>query len=1125
MGRGWRLGGRWFAEVRELDGPATGAGCSFRVVRQDGEGPRQLLQLWEPLPPPRVLDAIREDFLRAFDQASPLDPGPARMGHDAKAAWFLQKLEGIPYPRLWGSVDAPGRKALEAAVAEALASSRTPRLADPEVVGLKPGRVLAPRVLGPEPWPGPGLALPDAPPGPGTARVWEDLQALADPASVPIRGRSRELTYLKSLMLGLGSPATPERAVFLTGEEGLDQDRLCDWAGAAAQTEGRWVVDVELLPGERAGAFLGRILGEALTGLEADLYAAEPGLARSLARRMASFAFLRGGRKPVAPDRRLEVDEVEAALGALAWADALHPRLFLLRGLELMGVDVLDLLRGLTGHSRLPWILSFRGAGTCQGLKSWLDSAGNGPGAAIVVLDRVDEAGLQETLTDALGAHRLPEAYTTAVCASALGNPGLLRRILDMAILRGDLVREGGAWTLAPGAPPPPGPGESEIQAILAARAARLEPQARRALKALALAEAPVAAAVLARVLGQDPDAAEAPLQALQDAQLAVAADGRLRVPSALVRELALEGSAPGELRAVAAALLRALEAEAGSPVLAVRLRARAQDPVSAVEQVIEALRRERPGPAEAQAAVDEALGLGPGPVPSARLHACLSDAWAQVGDHARARAALAEAFGALGEPAPGSTEEEWAARFHRKAACLEIGLRAFKAAHQSIRSAAACLADHPFHGEQVRLRLALGRLHAAQGAVPKAARALEEGLLLLARRETADGREDHVALLLELGRVQGQRCQFEQALETLQSARRFFEHAGDRRGLAAVLGALGQIHLGMGQTEAACRLLDEALAHAGAQEDPGLKAACRLDLGIARGFQQSLGPALAHLDSALRRFQGLQDPVGASRALLWKARTLAVLGDLVQADFLAARAAEVREDLLTPQERGDAAFIAGELDVLRGDWPAALRRFQEAANRYGEAGLVWRERLARLRYVQAEALEGGEAAEAAWTHLERLKGPVEGSGSRWLEVEWRRAHALLLEGAGPAEAVLAEALSAWGDVRNLARELRFPHLAMEAGTREADLLLARGERLGARSTIQDAAATFQELWSRVPAHLEAAFAGRADVRAFRSAAEAAGVPFLLPAKSDPLADWSPTQANLPLPTPLRGHP
>jgi tetratricopeptide (TPR) repeat protein len=429
---------------------------------------------------------------------------------------------------------------------------------------------------------------------------------------------------------------------------------------------------------------------------------------------------------------------------------------------------------------------------------------------------------------------------------------------------------------------------------------------------------------------------------------------------------------------------------------------------------------------------------------------------------------------------------------------------------------AAACLADHPFHAEQPRLRLALGRLHMAQGFGGKAAKALEEGLQLLSQKGAGAGHRDQVALLLELGRIQGQRAQFQHALATLNAAKRFLEHEGDRPRLAGVLSALGQVHQGLGQMAAAYQYLNEALGLARTLDDQELKAGGHLAMGILRSCQQLLGPALSHIDSALRRYQAMGDRPMAARALAWKARTIAALGDGVQAEFLLLRASEFPQELTTPLEAGDLVFLGGEIAAFRESWRDAKRLYLEAANRFFEAGCVWRERLARLRCIQAETCEAGtRGPESAWVHLERLKGPVEGTGSRWLELEWHKAHALLLSRSGPEETVVSEALLAWGEVLALARELDFPALVLEAEASSSALLLARGEKLGARSRVQDALPSFQDLWSKLPDTFEQHFLGRPDLLAFRRAVEDTGLRFILPVKVDPLADWSPTQANL----------
>jgi tetratricopeptide (TPR) repeat protein len=367
--------------------------------------------------------------------------------------------------------------------------------------------------------------------------------------------------------------------------------------------------------------------------------------------------------------------------------------------------------------------------------------------------------------------------------------------------------------------------------------------------------------------------------------------------------------------------------------------------------------------------------------------------------------------------------------------------------------------------------------------------RALEEGLNLLAQKGAGVGHQDQVALLLELGRAKSHQAQFQQAVAALNAAKRFLEHEGARGRLVGVLQALGQAHMGLGQLDAAYQYFNEALGLARILDDAELKASCHLDLGILRASQQIMGPAQAHL-------------------------VLAAMGDFVQADFLLLKVSELPTQLATALEQGDTVFLGAEVAMARESWRDAKRLYLEAANRFGEAGLVWRERLARLRCTQA-AIFDAEDPGSAWTHLERLKGPVEASGSRWLELEWHRAHGLLLSRAGADR--VSEALLAWGEVAALARDLKFHARVLEAGTRGSELLRAGGEKLGARSRIQDALASFQELWSRLPPPFEETFLGRPDIHAFRQAVEGAGMPFTLPAKVDPLADWSPTQANLPV--------
>jgi hypothetical protein len=211
---------------------------------------------------------------------------------------------------------------------------------------------------------------------------------------------------------------------------------------------------------------------------------------------------------------------------------------------------------------------------------------------------------------------------------------------------------------------------------------------------------------------------------------------------------------------------------------------------------------------------------------------------------------------------------------------------------------------------------------------------------------------------------------------------------------------------------------------------------------------------------------------------------------------------------------------LQGEVARFRSAWKDAARLYKAASDHFESTGLLWRQRLAQLRYAQAVARDAlhthHEAPEQGWAILENLKGPVEGSGSRWLDLEWHRAHALLLSTVPATEPVVQEALHAWSEVQTAAREIQFPAQVLEANTEGALLLLQQGERLGARARIQDAFPSFQQLWTRLPDSHESGFMGREDLHRFRQTVEAVGLRFILPERADPLLDWTPTQMNLP---------
>lgn len=1113
---------------------------TWEVVRREPDGARFLLQIWDPRPDDHALDSLKEVYLAFWQDACPLDPGDATFGFDEARIWLLQPLPGHPLPKLWQEWTLEQRGAFQRFLSEGLGLNRTPRLLHPAVIGVKPGRIIIPRVLGDAPLGMPQLFDQLAAQEDGTRSgglpllPWTHPRDLGDPSPRPIHGRGQELTYLKSLMLGLLAPAPMERVVVLQGEEGLGKEQLAAWAQAGAAIEGLWVHAFEANFEDTPGTFLGRVLQGLLAGAEADLYARRPGVARALARRLDAYAFL-SGTKTSPPDLPLEPEELQAALEALEFARSYHPRLLHLSALDRCTPELLQMLRDLILKSTVPWLISAPTGPQGARLKPLLAPLQADHSVAMVHLHRLEDDSLRLVAEDLLGAHRLPEAFLQDVLHQSLGNPGLLQKLLELTQQEGRLHWFNGAWTLVEGREGPLAVAEDLVTQILLGRLQRLGPAAAALVRLLALADHPLDPADLGRALGLGPDPLEDALQAAVSSRLVRLQDAKAILADPRFRETVLEQTAVAELKRLARSLVTTLQERGGRPLLSVRLQSLASDDKTALQQVMRAIEHEHVPPQEARKIVEQSLQLHPEPLQEAQLHEYLADMCLEVGGpvvvpryqgaeppSAQALAALQLALAAMGRVPESEAQRAPAlARLLRKKALHEIHLRQLDAAQASAQQALAVLADHPLHPEQPRIRLAQGKIQLLQGHFQPALRTLEEGLHLLSMGGAKGQHTDQESLLMELGRALAHQSQFQRAIAMMQSAQRLLEHDQDVQGLVSVSLSLGQIFLGVGLPDAAHSMLREALHRSRSHADLSLQAQAHFALGSLRSIQASLGPALSHLERALERFHRLGDSSLTTQARLWKARTLAALGDPVQAEHILLQAISTPRPNLTGLEQGDQVFLQAEIAGFQFAWRDATRLYAQAAAHFGGAGLLWRERMAMVRRVQAEAQEAlvshhPASLEDAWSRLEALKGPVEGSGSRWLELEWNRAHALLLSTAGDSEVVVGEALLAYGEVLAGARDLRFPSVVLEASAHVADLLLQRGERLGARSRLQDAFASFQEMWTQVPESHETSFLGRPDMHAFRQAVEAAGLRFVLPDKVDPLADWTPTQANLP---------
>ncbi|HWQ10338.1 MAG TPA: hypothetical protein VN436_14555, partial [Holophaga sp.] len=728
MSQGLHLGGRWYAPVLDLG--IARDGCAWRILGDEEDGSRWVLQMWSPRPSDREFDVIRETYLQRFTGAEAMDPPACRFGLDKERAWFLQGLSGSPLAEGWSQWGAASQEAFLTWLRQLLGRDLHPRLLHPAVISVREGRVLVPRVIGEAPvdWEAFRTSLAPGSGGSGGPQVWERMPDLSDKPSAPIRGRGQELTYLKSLVLGLSSPAAMERIIVLQGEEGMGLHLLAGWAGAVAETESIWVRQFDVQHGEKAGPFLGRMLQSLLAGFEADLYANSPGTARTLSRRLPTFAFLHGGRR-LAEEAPVEPKELLAALQILAFLASIQPRMIQVRCLERADAQLQAVLRELVTNSRVAWCLSATISGPGNQAKGLFTPLRSHASAAFLNLNRLEDHDLLDLMDDLLQPNSLDSSFRAEVCQASLGNPGMLHRILENAQMEGAL-----AWTMERGWYLPPDRTfrvrvQEDLEGkVLAGRLHRLEPAPTAVLRFLALADQVLPTSVLGRALGLAGDPLEEVLRAAFSSKLAVAQDGTVRLAGPRVKEIVLDTIPEPEAQEAATALLKALGEEA-SPVLSLHLESLASDEQAVLAGVMQRIELEAvPRPADAAEIVRQALRMHPSPAQAARLWEFLADAWSQAtirgrmlpdssGDHTPfewALEALGNAQAALradAEAAP-TAHRDHLARLFRKEAFLGIRARDLDRAMRALQSAAECLADQPGHPEHPRLRLGLGRVY-----------------------------------------------------------------------------------------------------------------------------------------------------------------------------------------------------------------------------------------------------------------------------------------------------------------------------------------------------------------------------------------------------------------------------
>jgi DNA-binding CsgD family transcriptional regulator/tetratricopeptide (TPR) repeat protein len=879
-------------------------------------------------------------------------------------------------------------------------------------------------------------------------------------------GRTEELARLREL-LARAADGQPQVAV-IGGEAGVGKTRLVERLAASASGQGVRVLDGGCVPLGEEGLPFAPVV-EALRDLDAAELEAVAGPARAeLGRLLPDLAWggeaVAAGAVAGAGQGRL----FELLLGLVQRLAATAPLLWVMEDLHWADRSTRDLVAFLATSlrsGRVLLVLTFRSdeLDRLHPLRGLLGELARNRRVQRLELERFTRAELAEQLVELLGTDP-PARLVDDIYARSEGNPFFTEELLLVG---------GGA---GPAALPP------SLQEVLLTRVVRLSHRTQQLLRVAAAAGPGVTQPLLAAVTGMDEAELLEGLREAVDQQLLLPEPGGAGYlfRHALVAEAVYGELLPGERVRLHTALAAALEAglEIGdAPVtqparLAYHWSAAGDQPRALTASLEAADAAEGVYAfAEAQLQLERALGLW-NRVPDAAERAGV--------DQVALLARCAEAAYAAGDPAR-------AAELIRQAPPLVDPVRQPQRAgllHEQLALYLRKLADP---GALVEQQEAV-RLVAPE---PSAERArvlgsLAQLLALLSHLEEAKGvAEEAVAIAWQVGACA--------------------EEASARTALGGALMHLGDPDAGLAELEAARRLATQAgdvivalraivnhsdgLLMAGGQEEAvmvalgGIREARRL--GLARSFGPLLACnatealfALGRWDEAERVSREALEiaPSDSASVHLALARAALELG-LGDLDGAEARLQAVRCLLPDPipeaQKAGPLLGGLAELALWRGHLDQARELVAEAVPRVaadprraaplyalGVRVAADRAELARARHPGQPAPDDGTATAL----LERLARATQGSAAAGLP-EVAAWHALGLaertrQAGQPDPAAWAAAAAAW-------ERLGQPHRVAYAGFRQAEALLASGDRESAAVVLGRAAEVTGRLGAR----------------------------------------------------------
>lgn len=182
----------------------------------------------------------------------------------------------------------------------------------------------------------------------------------------------------------------------------------------------------------------------------------------------------------------------------------------------------------------------------------------------------------------------------------------------------------------------------------------------------------------------------------------------------------------------------------------------------------------------------------------------------------------------------------------------------------------------------------------------------------------------------VELGRVQLNQGDYDEAIEELEAALPTLDELGEVEAASDALRALGIVHMARGDWADSTDCLERSLSRANASTHPTKAGFCHVALAQVERHQKRFDAAAAQLEQARLIFEAAGYRIGRAEAANGRGELARLSGDLPTAEAAYREALELYEELGSIDVPVATANL-GLVQTARGNWSAARETLESA--------------------------------------------------------------------------------------------------------------------------------------------------------------------------------------------------